>query len=107
MGLLRHALTKAKDLLLRLRVSKPSTMADLTRNPFQLDDNLFRRARYWSHELYRGIDNERVEIVYCTTRQKSESVAATFLKEPVVGFDMEWHPSVSYTHLTLPTKRIV
>lgn len=70
-------------------------MADLTRNPFQLDDNLFRRARYWTHELYHGIDNEGVEIIYCTTRQKSESVAATFLKEPIVGFDMEWHPSRS------------
>ena len=95
MGLLRNALRNAKDLLLHLRLTKPGTMADLTRNPFQIDDSLFRRARHWTHELYRGIDNERVEIIYCTTRQKSETVAATFLKEPVIGFDMEWHPSRS------------
>lgn len=47
-------------------------------------------GRYWSHTLYRGPQNAAVNIIYCKNRAESENAARSFLKEPVVGFDMEW-----------------
>ncbi|KAJ4347742.1 hypothetical protein N0V95_005144 [Ascochyta clinopodiicola] len=45
---------------------------------------------WWSHVLYRGPNNERVKILYSKTKADSEVLARQFLKEKVVGFDMEW-----------------
>lgn len=45
---------------------------------------------YWSHTYYRGPHNQCVTVQYCKTRDQSERIARSFLKEPVVGFDMEW-----------------
>ncbi|KAF2100622.1 hypothetical protein NA57DRAFT_54700 [Rhizodiscina lignyota] len=45
---------------------------------------------YWSHTLYRGPSDARVQIHYCRTKAQSESVASSFLNEPILGFDMEW-----------------
>ncbi|KAF9691229.1 hypothetical protein EKO04_010751 [Ascochyta lentis] len=46
--------------------------------------------QWWSHVLYRGPNNERVKILYSKTKADSEALARQFLKEKVVGFDMEW-----------------
>lgn len=48
------------------------------------------KKRWWSHQLYRGPNNERVKILYSKSKADSEELAQPFLKEKVVGFDMEW-----------------
>lgn len=45
---------------------------------------------WWSHKLYRGPENNEVEILYSRTKAQSEIIARQFLNEPIVGFDMEW-----------------
>ncbi|KAL5115612.1 hypothetical protein ACEQ8H_006499 [Pleosporales sp. CAS-2024a] len=45
---------------------------------------------WWSHRLYKGPDNKEPEILYRKTKADSEAIVRQFLKEPVVGFDMEW-----------------
>lgn len=44
----------------------------------------------WSHELYRGPCQEKVQVFYCKNLDQSERVARLFLDEPVLGFDLEW-----------------
>jgi len=46
--------------------------------------------QYWSHSFFRGPDDEKVKVYYCTTKSHSEEIAKLFLNEAVVGFDMEW-----------------
>lgn len=48
------------------------------------------KKRWWSHQLYRGPNDEQVKIQYSKTRGDSEILAKQFLGEKVVGFDMEW-----------------
>src|SRR5690242_9908622 len=48
------------------------------------------KKRWWSHLLYRGPNNERVKILYSKTKADSELLAKQFLREKIVGFDMEW-----------------
>lgn len=48
------------------------------------------KKRWWSHLLYRGPNDERVKIHYSKTKADSEDLARQFLREKVVGFDMEW-----------------
>lgn len=45
---------------------------------------------FWSHKLYRGPQNQSVNLWYCRTFKQCESAAQRFLNEPVLGFDMEW-----------------
>ncbi|KAI1764617.1 ribonuclease H-like domain-containing protein [Hypoxylon sp. FL1150] len=45
---------------------------------------------YWSYTHYRGPGNQTVEITYSNSLALSETIAQTFLKEPVLGFGMEW-----------------
>ncbi|XXG99584.1 hypothetical protein Hte_005923 [Hypoxylon texense] len=46
--------------------------------------------KWWSHIYYRGPENQSIEILYGDSFAISESIAQTFLNEPVLGFDMEW-----------------
>ncbi|KAJ4373492.1 hypothetical protein N0V86_007632 [Didymella sp. IMI 355093] len=48
------------------------------------------KKRWWSHQLYRGPNDEHVKIQYSKTKADSEVLAKQFLDEKVVGFDMEW-----------------
>lgn len=48
------------------------------------------KKRWWSHLLYRGPNGEQVKILYSKTKADSEILAQQFLKEKIVGFDMEW-----------------
>ena len=50
------------------------------------------RASFWSHNLYRGPNNEQLSIHYCQTPEVADRVAQYFLSEKVVGFDVEWNP---------------
>ncbi|EOA80798.1 uncharacterized protein SETTUDRAFT_166226 [Exserohilum turcica Et28A] len=50
------------------------------------------RASYWSANLYQGPEGESLSIHYCKTFNVAERVAQYFLKEKVVGFDIEWKP---------------
>jgi ribonuclease D len=48
------------------------------------------KAKWWSHLLYRGPNDQKVKVQYSKTKADSEILAKQFLKEKVVGFDMEW-----------------
>ncbi|CAE7177921.1 hypothetical protein CFE70_005773 [Pyrenophora teres f. teres 0-1] len=50
------------------------------------------RASYWSAKLYQGPDGEQLQTHYCKTFDVAERVAQYFLREKVVGFDIEWKP---------------
>lgn len=50
------------------------------------------RASYWSAKLYQSPDGESLSIHYCKSFDVAERVAQYFLKEKVVGFDIEWKP---------------
>ncbi|KAF1845740.1 uncharacterized protein K460DRAFT_416948 [Cucurbitaria berberidis CBS 394.84] len=50
------------------------------------------RASYWSTKLYKGPLGETLPIHYCRSMEVAERVAQYFLKEKVVGFDIEWNP---------------
>jgi ribonuclease D len=45
---------------------------------------------FWSHNLYRGPQDQRVRVFYSRTKLESEEIAHEFLDEKVIGFDMEW-----------------
>lgn len=47
-------------------------------------------STYWSHEWYQDSNGKKVKISYASTREQSEELAKRFLKERVLGFDMEW-----------------
>ncbi|MCJ1464074.1 hypothetical protein MMC07_002686 [Pseudocyphellaria aurata] len=51
----------------------------------------------WSHTLYQGPDNRRVEVYYCQNKEDSERIALKFLDQEVIGFDIEWKPSATKT----------
>lgn len=45
---------------------------------------------YWSYEWYQNSSGRKVTVSYASTREQSEELAKRFLKEKVLGFDMEW-----------------
>ncbi|PSN74493.1 ribonuclease H-like protein [Corynespora cassiicola Philippines] len=48
-------------------------------------------GQQWYHyKHYRGPEGQKVQLFYSKTKEKSEEYAKLFLKEPLVGFDMEW-----------------
>ncbi|KAJ4370633.1 hypothetical protein N0V83_005154 [Neocucurbitaria cava] len=50
------------------------------------------RASYWSTKLYQGPEGEGLSTHYCKSADVAERVAQYFLKEKIVGFDIEWKP---------------
>jgi hypothetical protein len=71
---------------------------------FQIPEDVLRaamaappdtRASFWSQNLYRGPNNEKLSIHYCQTPEVADRVAQYFLSEKVVGFDIEWKPFAS------------
>ena len=50
---------------------------------------------FWTYKLYAGQHDEKVTCHYCTDLAASEKVAATFLNEKLIGFDLEWKPRTS------------
>jgi hypothetical protein len=50
------------------------------------------RASFWSPKMYRGAEGQSLITHYCRTKEIAERVAQHFLKEKVVGFDIEWRP---------------
>jgi hypothetical protein len=57
------------------------------------------RASYWSAKLYEGPEGESLNTHYCKSLEVAERVAQYFLKEKVVGFDIEWKPWGSPTSI--------
>ncbi|KAF2658273.1 hypothetical protein K491DRAFT_624958 [Lophiostoma macrostomum CBS 122681] len=45
---------------------------------------------YYDQSLYRGPENEKISVHYCSTMEIGERVAKYFLRERVLGFDIEW-----------------
>ncbi|KAF2016072.1 hypothetical protein BU24DRAFT_192791 [Aaosphaeria arxii CBS 175.79] len=64
--------------------------ADTLREKMQVSPRV--GDRYWSHKLYRGLNDESLLIHYCKTFEIAEHVAKYFLQEKVIGFDIEWKP---------------
>jgi hypothetical protein len=50
------------------------------------------RASFWSAKMYRGPEGQPPATHYCRTMEVAERVAQYFLKEKVLGFDIEWKP---------------
>ncbi|KAF1914983.1 ribonuclease H-like domain-containing protein [Ampelomyces quisqualis] len=50
------------------------------------------RASFWSTKMYRGPHGQSIATHYCRSKEIAERVAQYFLKEKVVGFDIEWKP---------------
>ena len=50
------------------------------------------RASFWSAKMYRGPEDQALSTHYCRSLEVSERVAQHFLKEKVLGFDIEWRP---------------
>ncbi|KAK8154109.1 hypothetical protein BC567DRAFT_299444 [Phyllosticta citribraziliensis] len=51
--------------------------------------------QYFTHKLYRDPEGKPVTVHYCTNFKKAEELCKPFLKEKVVGFDMEWESYAS------------
>lgn len=49
-------------------------------------------ASFWSTKLYEGPEGKPLSIHYCKSFDVAERVARYFLKEQVLGFDIEWKP---------------
>ncbi len=47
-------------------------------------------AAFWTYKLYKNAAGENPKIHYCTTYDQVEAQARHFLKQQVVGFDLEW-----------------
>ena len=47
---------------------------------------------FWSHRLYSNRAGKSVNVHYCKTIESFDRVACLFLRDKVVGFDMEWVP---------------
>ncbi|CAP73174.1 uncharacterized protein PODANS_2_5830 [Podospora anserina S mat+] len=67
---------------------------------YKIPDDIFLAAKkapegspksYWSYQMYRGPQNLRPKVHYCTTQTVAERVIQRyFLNEPLLGFDLEW-----------------
>ena len=53
------------------------------------------QASYYSHQLYRGLEDEKLLVHYCHTMDIAERVSKYFLDKEVLGFDIEWQPWAS------------
>lgn len=45
--------------------------------------------KFWSYQLYRS-NSKPVRVHYCRTFEMADHIAKLFMKDNVVGFDMEW-----------------
>jgi Ribonuclease D len=73
--------------------------------PFKIPEELFRAAKqaaegspqsFWSYSMYRGPDDERVKVHYCTSQYTTERVLQNyFAHEEVLGFDLEWETNAT------------
>lgn len=51
--------------------------------------------KFWSHRLRKAPNGKDIIVHYCKSLKKTEEVAKYFLKDDVIGFDMEWKPQSS------------
>ncbi|KAL3463146.1 ribonuclease H-like domain-containing protein [Aspergillus heterothallicus] len=51
--------------------------------------------KYWSHRLFKSPAGDDIAVHYCQTLESTEQVAQLFLKDTLLGFDMEWQPDAS------------
>lgn len=70
---------------------------------FQMSPN---GHKFWSHNLYRGPQDQPVKVFYSRTKLESEEIAHEFLDEKVIGFDMEWPWETNTTANTRLQQRI-
>jgi hypothetical protein len=57
------------------------------------------RASFYSAKMYRGPDDQALSTHYCKTKEVAERVCQHFLKEKVLGFDIEWKPWSSESNI--------
>ena len=86
---------------------KQNTGTAWTRNEkFDKDGYLVIRDLWDPEELYHPLPEQRGQMSYYDNNP--EHFNHTEIEQQVEGsLARYWHPPVSYTHLTLPTKRIV
>lgn len=75
---------------------------------FQIPEDVLRaamsapentKASFWSNNLYRGPENKQILVHYCRTKELAERVLQYFVKEKVVGFDVEWRPYAAFSSI--------
>jgi hypothetical protein len=68
---------------------------------FQIPETVLRTAMqaspnsedsFYSHQLYRGPEEQTVLLHYCSTKEIAERVLPYFENAEVLGFDIEWKP---------------
>jgi ribonuclease D len=81
------------------KLSQVTQLPHASKIRYQIPSGFLKRTlatafgrKSWSHSFYRGPHDEKVKVIYCTTRAESEAAAREFLDEEVLGFDMEWKP---------------
>ena len=52
-------------------------------------------AAFWTHQLYKSSDGRSPVVYYCKNLETAERQCKLFLKEPVLGFDLEWEINAS------------
>ncbi len=91
---------------------EPPCDAPLSTFDYKVPDEAFRAARlaapgtpesFWSYTLYRGPGEDgsgdaKVKVHYCRSRHTTERVCQYFLKEKVIGFDLEWMSDAAKWH---------
>lgn len=75
---------------LAYKLQLPKQQSQPSLQSFGFDSNRAAKKCWWGHRLYRGPQNQPVQILYSKTKDDSEKIARQFLNEAVVGFDMEW-----------------
>ena len=50
-------------------------------------------AAFWSYKMYKNKEGKTPAVHFCSTAEQAEKQVQSFLKEPVLGFDIEWVPN--------------
>lgn len=95
-----QAFSRTANLNIEDEVKAPIRIQD--RLSYHVPGNLFQKLQarpqastYWSYEWYQNEVGKKVTVSYASTREASEELAKRFLKEKVLGFDMEWKADFS------------
>lgn len=89
---------KTADSLFEDLICTPNTNPPYTPLRYQIDTlSLLKRKilkdqsinKSWSYQLYRS-NSRPVRVHYCKTFEMADHIAKLFMKDNVVGFDMEW-----------------
>ena len=52
-------------------------------------------AAFWHYNLYRGPDNQKINLHYCQSFEVAERASKHFQNHKVIGLDLEWKPNAT------------